>query len=84
MKTLKFYFAFKRIKNFACVEIRPQNNAFVIYAKVNPESVSLEAGFLRDVRHIGHFGTGDLEITISSDEALERAKPFLVQSYEAS
>jgi predicted transport protein len=84
MKTLKFYFAFKRIKNFACVEIRPQNNTLVIYVKVNPDSVPLEAGFLRDVRHIGHFGTGDLEITISSDEALERAKPLLIQSYEAS
>ncbi len=84
MKTLKFYFAFKRIKNFACVEILPQNNALVIYAKVNPDSVPLEAGFLRDVRHIGHFGTGDLEITIKSDEDLERAKPFLIQSYEAS
>jgi predicted transport protein len=36
------------------------------------------------VRHVGHFGTGDLEINIDSDEALEKAKPFLIQSYEAS
>jgi predicted transport protein len=84
MKTLKFYFAFKRIKNFACVEIRPQTGTLLAYVKVNPDTVPLAEGFLRDVRHIGHFGTGDLEITIDSDEALERAKPFLVQSYEAS
>ncbi len=84
MKTLKFYFAFKRIKNFACVEIRPQTGTLLAYVKVNPDTVPSAEGFLRDVRHIGHFGTGDLEITIDSDEALERAKPFLVQSYEAS
>jgi predicted transport protein len=84
MKTLKFYFAFKRIKNFACVEIHPQTGTLLAYVKINPDSVPLEDGFLRDVRHIGHFGTGDLEITIDSDEALEKAKPFLVQSYEAS
>jgi predicted transport protein len=84
MKTLRFYFAFKRIKNFACVEIRPQAGTLLAYVKVNPDIVPLTEGFLRDVRHIGHFGTGDLEITIDSDEALEKAKPFLVQSYEAS
>jgi predicted transport protein len=84
MKTLKFYFAFKRIKNFACVEIRPQTGTLLVYVKVNPDVAPLEEGFLRDVRQIGHFGTGDLEITIDTDETLERAKPFLVQSYEAS
>ena len=41
-------------------------------------------GFTRDVRKIGHFGTGDLEIRISSDEDLEKAKPLLLESYEAS
>lgn len=84
MKPLKFYFAFKRIKNFACVEIRPQTGTILAYVKVNPDAAPLVEGFLRDVRQIGHFGTGDLEITIDSDEALEKAKPFLVQSYEAS
>jgi predicted transport protein len=84
MKTLRFYFAFKRIKNFACVEIRPQAGTLLAYVKVNPDTVPLTEGFFRDVRHIGHFGTGDLEITIDSDEAFEKAKPFLVQSYEVS
>lgn len=68
IKTLKNYFAFKRIKNFACVEIHPQSNKLLVYIKVNPDSVDLKAnkGFARDVRKIGHFGTGDLEITINS------------------
>jgi predicted transport protein len=85
-KTLKFYFAFKRLKNFASVEIRPQAQAIVVYVKVDPASVDLNAnqGFLRDVSNIGHFGTGDLEITIRSAEDLERAKEYLNRSYEAS
>jgi predicted transport protein len=52
--------------------------------KVNPDSITLESGFTRDVRQIGHFGTGDLEITIKSDEDFEKAKSLLVKSYEAS
>jgi predicted transport protein len=84
VKTLKYYFAFRRIKNFACVEIHPQSQNILVYVKVNPDSVALEEGFTRDVRKIGHFGTGDLEIRISSDEDLERAKPLMLKSYEAS
>jgi len=83
-KTLKYYIAFRRIKNFACVEIRTQTENIVVYAKVDPTSIALETGFTRDVRTIGHFGTGELEITIKNDADLERAKPLLLQSYEAS
>ncbi len=84
MKPLKFYFAFKRFKNFACVEIHPQTGQLLVYVKVNPDEIELESGFTRDVRNIGHFGTGDLEIRIGTENDFERAKPFLVQSYEAS
>ena len=56
----------------------------VLYVKVSPDGVELVADFTRDVRDVGHYGTGDLEITIASDEDLERAKPLLLRSYEAS
>lgn len=84
INTLKYYFAFKRIKNFACVEFRTQQNNILVYVKAAPDSVLLEKGFTRDVRKIGHFGTGDLEITISNDQDLDKAKDFLVKSYEVS
>ena len=83
-KTLRFYFAFKRIKNFACVEIKPQIGAIRLYLKIDPGTVSLQDGFTRDVRKVGHFGTGDLEVTLRSGDDLERAKPLITQSYEAS
>ncbi|MDO9296420.1 DUF5655 domain-containing protein [Bradyrhizobium sp.] len=82
--TLRLYIAFKRIKNFACVEFRPTTAKILMFVKVDPTSVQLEAGFTRDVSNIGHFGTGDLEITLSKPEDLERAMPLIRRSYEAS
>lgn len=84
MKTLKHYIAFKRIKNFACVEVHPQTEKILLYLKVNPETVTLEPGFSRDVRNIGHFGTGDLEITISKDSDIEKAKHFIHISHDGN
>lgn len=83
-KTLKLYIAYKRLKNFACVEVHPQSGQLLVYVKVDPDSIELEEGFTRDVRTIGHFGTGDLEIRIRHDADLERALPLLRLSYEAS
>jgi predicted transport protein len=80
----KQYVAYRRIKNFACVEVHPQSKKLLVYVKVNPDGVALEPGFTRDVRKIGHFGTGDLEVTLTSEADFEKAKPFLEQSYEAS
>jgi predicted transport protein len=54
------------------------------FVKVDPKSLELKPGFTRDVTDIGHYGTGDLEITIDSDEDFEEAKPLFAKSYEAS
>lgn len=81
-KVLRFYFAFKRIKNFACVEIKTQERKLIVHVKVDPDTITLEDGFTRDVRTIGHFGTGDLEITIRLMEDFEKAKPLFDRSYE--
>lgn len=84
MRTLKFYFAFKRFRNFACVEVHPKNRVILVFVKVDPRSIELQPGFTRDMRQTGHYGTGDLEITIRNKNDLERAKPLIVQSYESS
>lgn len=82
--TNKYYLAFKRIKNFACVELYPKVGRIIVYVKVDPTTVELFEGFTRDVRSIGHYGTGDLEINIMDDNALEYARPLILRSYEAS
>ncbi|MEQ8435055.1 MAG: DUF5655 domain-containing protein [Oceanicaulis sp.] len=83
-KTLQFYVAFRRIKNFACVEVKPQLGLIRLYLKVSPDTVDLVEGFTRDVRKVGHFGTGDLEVTLSNGADFEKAKPLILLSYEAS
>ena len=81
-RELKYYMAFKRIKNFVCLEIYPQAAAITAFLKVDPDTVELQKGFTRDVRKIGHFGTGDLEVSIRSQADFERAQPLFQRAYE--
>lgn len=81
-KTLKFYFAYRRVKkSFACVEVHPQTHTLLVHLKVDPDTLQLEEGFSRDVRIIGHFGQGDLELRIKDAAGLVKAQPFIQQSY---
>lgn len=77
-------FIFKRFRNFVCAEVHPRDNEIIFYLKIDPSTVAIESGFTRDMRKIGHWGTGDLEVRVSNEQQLERAKPLIVQSYEAS
>jgi predicted transport protein len=78
----KLYMVFRRIKNFACIVV--QKSALVVYVKVDPDEVVLREGFTRDVRRIGHWGTGDLEIVIRSKEQLLEAQELIRRSYVSS
>jgi predicted transport protein len=80
-KTLKFYFAYRRLKNFACVQVHPQTQTLLVYLKVDPDSLQLEEGFSRDVRGIGHYGTGDLELRMKDAADFAKAQPLIQQSY---
>lgn len=82
VKELKLYTAFKRLKNFVCMEIYPQARTVTLYLKLDPSAVVLEDGFIRDVRNVGHFGTGDLQVTLKSMSDFERAQTLLRQAYE--
>ena len=81
-KRLSLYIAFKRLKNFACIELR--KDKLMIYLRLSPDTVQLEAGFSRDVRNIGHWGTGDLELTVRNEADFEKAKALLLKSYGES
>ncbi|MGI2272439.1 DUF91 domain-containing protein, partial [Staphylococcus cohnii] len=77
----KFYVAFKRIKNFVCIEVLHSQNKILLYGKVNLDDIKLEEGFTRDVTNIGHYGTGNLSITIKDNNDFEKAKPYILESY---
>jgi predicted transport protein len=84
MKELKCYIAFKRIKNFAYVEVHPKARIVTAFLKLDPETVRIEPGFTRDVRRIGHFGTGELEVSMKSLADLSRAQPLMKTAYDRS
>jgi predicted transport protein len=83
-KVTKWYFAFRRLKNFASVEVHPQKRELLVFLRVDPDTVDIDDGFVRDVRSIGHYGTGDLEVRIKQAADLLKAQPLIQQSYEAS
>lgn len=76
---LKLYLAYKKIQNMVCIEI--YNKQIILFLKLNPETVTLEKGFTRDMRSIGHYGTGDLQIIIKNATDFDKAKPLLERVY---
>lgn len=76
----KYYLAFKRVKNFLCVEVFRKN--VVLTLKLDPKTEIIEKGFSRDMSNIGHYGTGDYQITITNQADVDRALPYIRKSYE--
>jgi predicted transport protein len=76
----KLYIAYRTTQNIVCVE--PQQKKVSLFLKLDPKKVTLEKGFSRDVSEIGHFGTGNVEITLATMDDLERAKALIQKAYE--
>lgn len=76
---LKLYAAFKKAKNFVCVEV--YQSSVLLHLKLNPDAVELIPGFVEDVRSKGHWGTGDLRVCIKSAEDFEKAQELISRAY---
>lgn len=76
---LKLYTAFKKIKNIICVEVNQKQ--ILLHLRLNPDDIQLENGFTRDMRNTGHYGTGDLQITIKNAEDFQKAKNLIDRAY---
>jgi predicted transport protein len=75
------YVAYRTSQNIVCVEIQKQK--ILLFLKLDPKVVAGPKGISRDVSKIGHFGTGNLEITVRTEQDLEAAKPFITKAYQA-
>ena len=76
----KFYIAYKISQNIACMELQKQRA--LLYVKLDPKKVDLPGEIARDVSDIGHYGTGDLELSVRTQGELEKVKPVLEQAYQ--
>lgn len=73
------YVAFKKIRNFTCVHLNKEK--ILLYLDLNPDDISLEKQFTRDVRKINHWGTGDLEIEVKDSSDIDKAKSLIQRAY---
>jgi predicted transport protein len=55
-----------------------------LYLRLDPTAIELEEGFACDVTRIGHFGTGNLELSLKNMDDFARAQPLLRRAYEGS
>jgi predicted transport protein len=79
-KELRLYMAFKRLKNFATIVL--QRNRLLLYLHLDPKLLAPLPSNARDLSQVGHWGTGDLEISLSSQENLDSVKPLIVKAYD--
>ncbi len=76
----KLYVAYKISQNIVCVEV--QTRLIRLFLKLKPSDVETPPSIYRDVTNIGHYGTGEAEFTLKSENDLETAKPFIELAYQ--
>lgn len=75
---LKLYLAIKKARNIVCVEVNQKR--VTLHVPLDPSTIS-ETNLVKNVANKGHWGTGDVEISLKSLEELEEVKPLLERAY---
>ncbi|MCC7402614.1 MAG: hypothetical protein IT214_14130 [Chitinophagaceae bacterium] len=76
----KNYIAYKTSQNFVCLQA--YRKKLTLYLKLNPEEVNPMPKQGRNVKGIGHFGTGDFELTIKDLADFEETKYLINEAYK--
>jgi predicted transport protein len=77
VKPQKFYIAFKKNGNIACIQLQKRNLKIHIGAKWG--HIDDARGLAKDVSSIGHYGTGDYELQVDSDKDIEYIMSLIKQ-----
>lgn len=78
LNELKLYLAIKKIRNIVCVEVN--RTRVILHLRLNPDTVDLNE-IVTDARSKGHWGTGDLEVSLKTMVDLGSVKPLLDRAY---
>lgn len=78
----KTYVAYKRDHKLAAlsIDIRTSKDIVLLYLNLDPDDIELIPGFTRDVRNVGHNGTGKVEVRLSSLADFSKAKSLIKRS----
>lgn len=68
----KYYIAYKTSQNFVCIQT--YKNKLTLFLKLNPDEIQPMPLQGRDVRNIGHFGTGDFELVLKNQDDFHQTK----------
>jgi predicted transport protein len=79
-KAVKNYIVYKHGKNFC--EIWVQASKLKIWVDIAPGDLHDPAGLARDVTKVGHWGTGDIEITLETPSQLDAIMAIVEQAYQ--
>ena len=74
------YIAYKTSQNFGCLQTSKKK--LTLFLKINPKEFNSFPHLTRDVSEIGHFGTGDFELTIRNSEEFEQTKHLILEAYK--
>jgi len=77
----KFYIAYKTSQNFLCMEVH--KSKLLLYMKIKTDVLDEMQTNGRDVKKIGHYGTGNFELTITNRAQLDQAKRLIKTSYDS-
>lgn len=78
----KFYIGYYTYNSFC--QIRPQKDQLKIWVNLDIHQVSDPLGLCRDVRNVGHYGTGKTEIILRSFNDLDAVFDLIQQAYNKS
>lgn len=62
----------------------PQKNRLLLYLHLDPQQLPPLPANAQDVSNKGHWGTADLEFSLTAQADLDAVKPFILIAYEGS
>jgi predicted transport protein len=65
---------------FCCAHL--QQGGLRVWVKINTKSLDPSVSFARDVSKIGHWGVGDVELTVNTLDRLADTESFIQKSFE--
>jgi predicted transport protein len=75
----KYYIAYKVSQNIVCMEV--QSRSLKLFLKLKPLDIAENTLNYRDVSNIGHYGTGNAEFNITSENEFEPIKEYILKAY---
>jgi predicted transport protein len=74
-----YYRGFYKNRTFLSVIIK--KSEVLCYLPIDPATINLDKSYMRNMNKLGHWGTGSLEIRISSIDCLEQITPLILKAY---